>query len=404
MISVEEALERIAGNFAPLATETVRLEQAAGRVLAEPAIAKVTQPPVDLSAMDGYAIRFADVPTVPTTLRVVGEALAGGSFGKTLQPGEAVRIFTGGPVPAGADTIVIQENTKSDKDLVTVLELPQQARHIRRAGLDFTAGISSLPAGTVLSPRHLGLLAGMNLPEVLVHRRPRIGLLATGNELVLPGQTPGPNQIVASSGYSLGAMIAAWGGEPVSFGIVRDDTQAIVAALGAAKGCDLLVTLGGASVGDHDLVQAALKAAGGNLDFWKIAMRPGKPVMFGTVGGLPLLGLPGNPVSALVCALLFLRACVLKMTGRTDIAVPLTLAKAGAALAANDQRQDYVRAALERDASGQLVATAFKTQDSSMMSLLAQSGALIVRRPHARPVQAGEAVEILLLDEPGLAF
>jgi len=402
MISVEEALERIAGNFAPLRAEKVRLELAAGRVLAEPAVAKVTQPPVDLSAMDGYAIRFADVPAVPATLRVVGEAPAGGAYGKTLQQGEAVRIFTGGPVPAGADTIVIQENTKLNKDLVTILEPPQQARHIRRAGLDFKAGASSLPAGTVLSPRHLGLLAGMNLPEVAVHRRPRIGLLATGNELVLPGQIPGPNQIVASSGYSLAAMVAAWGGEPVSFGIVRDETKAIVAALEAAKGCDLLVTLGGASVGDHDLVQTALKAAGGSLDFWKIAMRPGKPVMFGTVGGLPLLGLPGNPVSALVCALLFLRACVLRMTGRTDIALPLTMAKAGAALAANDQRQDYVRASLERDAAGQLVATAFKTQDSSMMSLLAQSGALIVRRPHAPPVQTGEAVEILRLDEPAL--
>ncbi|MGE0154399.1 MAG: gephyrin-like molybdotransferase Glp [Reyranellaceae bacterium] len=404
MISVEEALARIAASFTALPAETVALEQAAGRVLAEDAVSRLTQPPADLSAMDGYAIRFADVPAVPTTLRVVGQAPAGGAYAGTLQAGEAVRIFTGGPVPAGADTIVIQENTKFDKDLVTVLQLPQQGRHIRRAGLDFAAGQSAVPAGTWLTPRHLALLAGMNLPELAVHRRPRIGLLATGNELVRLGQTPRPNQIVASSGFGLAAMIERWGGEPVSLGIVRDEMPAIAQALAQAQGCDLLVTLGGASVGDHDLVQDALKAAGGALDFWKIAMRPGKPLMFGRIGALPLLGLPGNPVSSLVCALLFLRASVLKMTGRSDVALPLARATAGAALAANDQRQDYLRARLERDGQGGLVATAFKTQDSSMLSLLAQSGALIVRRPHAPAVAAGEPVEILLLDDTGLDF
>jgi molybdopterin molybdotransferase len=199
-------------------------------------------------------------------------------------------------------------------------------------------------------------------------------------------------------------MIRRWGGIPVSLGIVRDDTSAIVQALRSAGNCDLLVTLGGASVGDHDLVQAALKQAGGSLDFWKIAMRPGKPLMFGHVGALPLLGLPGNPVSALVCALLFLRAGVLKMTGRSDIALPMTMAKAGGPLAANDQRQDYVRAGIVRDGAGGLTATAFKTQDSSMVSLLAQSGALIIRRPHAPAVAMGDPVEILLLDEAALGF
>ncbi len=403
MISVEEALARIADRFAPLPGETVELGQACGRVLAEDAVARLTQPPADLSAMDGYAIRFADVPAVPTILRVVGQAPAGGAYAGTLQPGEAVRIFTGGPVPAGADTIVIQENTQLNNDLVTVVELPQESRHIRRAGLDFKARESRVPAGTVLTPRHISLMAGMNLPQVKVHRRPRIGLLATGNELVKLGQTPGPNQIVASSGLGLAAMIANWGGEPVSLGIVRDETPVIVQALQAAGECDLLVTLGGASVGDHDLVQDALKAAGGALDFWKIAMRPGKPLMFGAVGALPLLGLPGNPVSSLVCALLFLRATILKMTGRTDIALPLTPARLGAAMAANDQRQDYVRARLERGPGGEWVATAFfAIQDSSMLSALAQAGALIIRRPHAPAVEAGEAVEILLLADQGL--
>jgi molybdopterin molybdotransferase len=404
MISVEEALERIAAAFSPLPAQAVPLPQAAGRVLAAAAVSTLTQPPADLSAMDGYAIRFADVPSVPTDLRVIGQAPAGGAYAGTLQAGEAVRIFTGGPVPAGADTIVIQENTKAGNGLVTVLEPPAQGRHIRRAGLDFKAGQSALAAGTLLTPRHLALLAGMNLPELSVHRRPRIGLLATGNELVKLGQTPGANQIVASSGFGLAAMIERWGGEPVMLGIVRDETAEIVKALRAAGDCDLLVTLGGASVGDHDLVQDALKAAGGALDFWKIAMRPGKPLMFGRVGSLPLLGLPGNPVSALVCALLFLRAAVLKMTGRSDIALPLTVAKAGQPLPANDQRQDYIRASLMRDAQGGLTVSPFKVQDSSMLSLLAQSGALIVRRPHAPPLAVGEAVEILLLDDQGLGF
>lgn len=404
MISVEEALVRIAATFSALPGEMMPLDRAAGRVLAAKATASLTQPPADLSAMDGYAIRFADVPSVPTTLRVVGQAPAGGSYGGVLQAGEAVRIFTGGPVPAGADTVVIQENTKQDNGLVTIVEMPQQGRHIRRAGLDFRAGETALPAGTVLTPRHLALLAGMNLPVVSVHRRPRIGLLATGNELVALGQTPGPNQIVASSGLGLAAMIERWGGEPVSLGIVRDETPAIVKALEAAQDCDLLVTLGGASVGDHDLVQVALKAAGGELDFWKIAMRPGKPLMFGRIRRLPLLGLPGNPVSALVCALLFLRAAVLKMTGRHDVALPLALARVGSAMPANDQRQDYVRAEVARDAQGGLSATAFKLQDSSMLSLLARSSALIVRRPHAPALAAGEAVEILLLDDTTLGF
>jgi len=208
MISVEEALARIAAGFAPLPAETVPLDAACGRVLAAPAIAGVTQPPADLSAMDGYAIRFADVAAVPTTLRVVGQAPAGGAYAGILQSGEAVRIFTGGPVPAGADTIIIQENTSNENGLVTVLQMPQEARHIRRAGLDFVAGQTALPAGTRLGPRHVALLAGMNLPQVPVHRRPRIALLATGNELVLPGTTPGAHQIVASSGYGLAAMVA----------------------------------------------------------------------------------------------------------------------------------------------------------------------------------------------------
>jgi molybdopterin molybdotransferase len=404
MISVQEAQERILSHFQVLPATTVPLDQAHGRVTASDLVAQVTQPPADLSAMDGYAIRLADVPQVPTTLRVVGQAPAGGAYAGTLKAGEAVRIFTGGPVPAGADTIVIQENTQARGDQVTIVELPQPARHIRRAGLDFKAGQVGIPAGRKLTGRDLALAAGMNLPQVPVHRRPRIALLATGNELVAPGQPIGPNQIVASSGIGLAAMIRAWAGEPVDLGIVADDLPRITAALREAKGYDLLVTLGGASVGDHDLVQRALAEAGGTLDFWKIAMRPGKPLMFGSVAETKLLGLPGNPVSAMVCALLFLRPVVQKLSGHRALALQTTRAKLGAALPANDTRQDYLRAELSVDASGEAIATPFKIQDSSMMSALAKSGCLIVRAPHAPPVTAGETVEIVPLEQLGVDF
>jgi molybdopterin molybdotransferase len=415
MISVQEALERILARFEPLPGDTVALDQAHGRTLSEDAVARVTQPPADLSAMDGYAIRFADVATVPTSLRVVGQAPAGGAYAGTLQAGEAVRIFTGGPVPAGADTIVIQENTSASGDRVTIVEPPQPGRHIRRAGLGFKAGQVGIPAGTRLSGRAVALAASMNLPQLRVHRRPRIALLATGNELVRPGEPIGRNQIVASSGIGLAAMIRAWGGEPVDLGIVPDDLPRITASLQAARGYDLLVTLGGASVGDHDLVQKALGQAGGALDFWKIAMRPGKPLMFGTIGaqggtgstgrrGTPLLGLPGNPVSALVCALLFLRPVVNKLAGRRDWDLPVTLAKLGSALPANDTRQDYLRAELAHDAQGELLATPFKIQDSSMMSALAKAGCLILRAPHAPAIAAGQPVEIVTLERLGVEF
>ena len=405
MISVEEARDRIVAGLAPLPGETVALEHAAWRVLAEAALARVTQPPADLSAMDGYAIRFADVSAVPTTLRVVGEAPAGRAFAGVVGPGEDVRIFTGGPVPAGADTIVIQENTSSGNGLVSILEMPQQGRHIRRSGLDFTAGQPVLRRGAVLTPRRVALLAGMNLPRISAHRRPKNGLLATGSELVAPRTDPGPSQIVASSGHGLAAMVERWGGEPVSLGLVPDDVGAIAAAIrGAQEGCDLLVTLGGASVGDHDLVQAALAAAGGRLDFWKIAMRPGKPLMFGHLGPMPLLGLPGNPVSALVCALLFVRAAVMRLAGHADVALHPTPALAGHSLPGNDQRQDHLRATIARDASGNLLASAFEVQDSSMLSLLARADALILRRPHAPAVAAGGPVEVILLEELGPGF
>lgn len=405
MIPVAEALRRIADSFTPLPAETVAISEAAGRVLARPLEARLTQPPADLSAMDGYAIRHADVPAVPTTLKVVGTAPAGAAYGKPLKPGEAVRIFTGGPVPEGADTIVIQENTTAEGDRVTVVEPPQAGRHIRRAGLDFQRGAVALPAGHRLSARDLALAAAMNHPWMGVHRRPRVAVLSTGSELVLPGEPMAENQIVASSGFAVAALVSSWGGAATHLGIARDDRDELAGCLAAAAGHDLLVTLGGASVGDLDLVQEVLVREGFELDFWKIAMRPGKPLMFGrTREGMAVLGLPGNPVSALVCALLFLRPAVLRLSGVAEVVLPTVRAALGRDLPANDTRQDYLRAELAWDGAGQPVATPFATQDSSMVSTLARAGCLIVRPPHAPAAKAGDPVEIIPLTDFSSGF
>ena len=316
MLSVVEAHARVIAAFSALPAETVSIDAAAGRVLASPPRARLTQPPADLSAMDGYAVRAEDVSAAPTTLTLVGEAPAGGSYDHALKPGEAVRIFTGGPLPMGADAIVIQEDTKVEGRKITVLEAPKVGRHIRKAGLDFSAGDAPFPAGHTLTTRDVALLAAMNLPWLSVHRKPRVAILSTGNELVLPGEPIGRNQIISSSGIAVAALVRAWGGDPTVFDIARDETAIIGDAIAAGAQHDVLITLGGASVGDHDLVQDALKARGFAMDFWRIAMRPGKPLMFAAKDRARVLGLPGNPVSTMVCALLFLKPALERMTGQ----------------------------------------------------------------------------------------
>ncbi len=295
MISVEEALSRILEGFSPLAAESVSVADALGRALAEDAVARVTQPPVDVSAMDGYAVRVADVGKVPAVLHRVGEAPAGGAYGGRLGPGEVVRIFTGAPLPAGADGIVIQEDTQAEGEAVTILAAPLAGRHIRKAGLDFREGEVGIRAPRRLTPRDIGLAAAMNLPWLKVRRRPRIAILATGDEVVMPGDPIGANQIVSSNALALAAAVTAWGGEPINLGIAADTRESLQALAAGARGADVLVTTGGASVGEHDLVQSALAERGLALDFWKIAMRPGKPLMFGRLGETALLGVPGNP-------------------------------------------------------------------------------------------------------------
>lgn len=399
MISVAEALERIVAAFTPLPAEMVGLADGLGRVLAEPVIARVTQPPWAVSAMDGYAVRAADVASVPVTLRRIGEAAAGGAFTGSVGSGEAVRIFTGAPVPAGADAIVIQEDTRGDDGVqVTVLERAPADRYIRPAGQDFRQGEVGIAAGRLLTARDIGVAAAMNVPWLMVRRRPRIAILATGDEVVMPGDPLGPNQILSSNGLALAALVTACGGIPVNLGIARDTPESLAAHAAGAAGADLLVTTGGASEGEHDLVRQVLGERGVTLDFWKIAMRPGKPLMFGRAGPVPLLGLPGNPVSSQVCAMLFLRPVLRVMQGLAPADPgPTPTARLATALGANDRRQDYGRGTLSIDADGERVVAPFSRQDSALTSLLARADCLIVRPPLAPPAPAGTRVEIVPL-------
>jgi len=397
LMPVAEARQRILANLPVMGSEQVALTEAHGRVLAVDVASRVTQPPLAVSAMVGYAVPAADVTAVPVDLKVVGEVPAGGFHEGTIGAGQAVRIFTGAALPAGADAIVIQEDTDRDGDTVTVNESSAAGRYVRKAGLDFAEGDVLLKAGTILSARDIGLAAAMNHPWLQVRRKPRIALLATGDEIKLPGETLGPTSIVSSNTFALEGLIRAAGGEPVTLGIAVDDLSAIRELAAQARGTDMLVTTGGASVGDHDLVQDALTELGLELDFWQIAMRPGKPLMFGQLGDVPMLGFPGNPVSSMVCGVLFLIPALAQMLGTSETEPMRESAILGADLDENDRREDYLRATLSRK-DGKLVATPFPKQDSSMFSRLAAADCLLIRKPHAPAAKAGDAVEIVRLD------
>lgn len=398
LVPVEEALARLLEGAEATPAETMPLAQAAGRVLAAPLQALRTQPPFDASAMDGYAVRAADVLSAPVRLSVTGVSAAGRRFDGAVAAGQAVRIFTGAPMPDGADTVVIQENAKAISPTeVEIAESAAAGRHIRRAGLDFRKGEVLLEGGRTLDAAALSLAASANHPEVSVVGRPLVAVLATGDELVLPGEARGPDQIVASNSFGVAAVARDAGARVMDLGIAGDSEEAIAGKVdqAVAAGADLLVTIGGASVGDHDLVQAVLGAAGMDLAFWKIAMRPGKPLMFGRLGGMRCLGLPGNPVASLVCSHVFLRPLIARLAGRTH-AADLRIAELGADMAANDVRQDYVRARLSREGEA-LVATPFPVQDSSMLRLLADADALIVRPTEAPAARAGDPCRVLVL-------
>lgn len=406
LLPVDDAVALILADAGPGPGEPVALAQARGRVLAEDVIATRTQPPFAASAMDGYAVRAADVATVPADLAVIGMAPAGKSFAGAVGPGQAVRIFTGAPVPAGADAVLIQENTErlpeddaTGAGRVRALVPVASGRNIRAAGADFSAGAVGLKAGTRLDFRALSLAAAMNHATVPVVRRPLVAILATGDELVPPGSPVGPDQIVASNHVGIAALVESAGGRVLDLGIARDDRAAIAGCVrrALAAGADVLVTLGGASVGDHDLVKPVLEAEGCALDFWKIAMRPGKPLMFGRIGATRVLGLPGNPVSSLVTGLLFLTPLVRALAGGPKAPVAGRAAILGADVAANDSRRDYLRATLTRDADDRLVATPLPRQDSAQLSVLMRADALLVREIAAPAARAGDPCRVIPL-------
>jgi molybdopterin molybdotransferase len=395
LLSVDEALARVLSDAARLGEEEVALAKARGRTLSRDLVAKRTQPPVDVSAMDGYAVRAADLAAGP--VRLVGESAAGHGYGAPLQAGEAVRIFTGAPTPQGADAILLQEDAEVADGLVKAKEAARPGQHIRAAGLDFCMGAAGLCAGVRLGPAELALAAAMNHARLPVSRRPRVAIIASGDELVAPGAEPGPAQIIACNGFAVAAIAEEAGAEVVDLGIFRDDLAELERGIGLAREsqADVLVTLGGASVGDRDLLRPALARQGMTLDFWKIAMRPGKPLISGRLGDAHILGLPGNPVASIVCALVFLAPLVRALQGDPNAAADQTEAAiAGADLPANKGRRDYMRARLARDDAGRLVATPQPLQDSSLLTELTQSQALLIREPGEPPLAAGSPCRI----------
>ena len=399
LMPVAEALARVLADADPLPAEAAPLVEAHRRVLAADLETLRTQPPADVSAMDGYAVRAADVARAPARLKLIGEVAAGHPFEGQVGAGEAARIFTGGVVPPGADTIVIQENTTREDDAVVVTASAGKGRHIRVAGLDFETGAILLTKGRRLSDRDLALAAAMNYPTLPVHRRPKVAVLATGDELVMPGSNPSFGEIVYSNGYATMALALREGCDVVDLGIVPDRLPETAAAVRRARdgGADVLVTSGGASVGDYDLVQKALAAEGLALSFWKVALRPGRPMMHGRLGAMHVLGLPGNPVSSYVCAVLFLVPLIGRLCGRSDVEPIPEPALLGCDLPENDERSDYLRARLAPGARGLLIANPFSVQDSSMLVPLAEADCLLIREPHAPAAIAGSRCSILKL-------
>ena len=398
LLSVAEALTRVTGGFSLISSEQVALGDGLGRVLAEDVASRLTQPPSAVSAMDGYAVRAADVGSVPVTLKQIGVSQAGQGFPGAVGPGECARIFTGAPLPDGADAIVIQEDTTAVNEQITVMESAQSGADVRPAGLDFSVGDILLKTGAVLSARDLGLAAAMNVPWLRVRRRPRVAIVATGDEVMMPGDPIGADQIVSSNSIALAAIVRVLGGEPLGLGIARDTDASLRQVLSGAKGADVLVTIGGASVGDYDLVQKVMAEDGLDLNFYKVAMRPGKPLIFGRWKDIPVLGLPGNPVSAGVTSAIFLRAAINVMLGIGDGGLGTEKARLGCDVKANGMRQEFMRATLDTDSEGNLVTTPFDRQDSAMMASFASADCLVIRPVDAPSAQAGDIVEIVRFD------
>jgi molybdopterin molybdotransferase len=398
LMQVADALAQVLANARPGPIEDVPLADAHGRVLAQDLMALRTQPPDAVSAMDGYAVRGADVAQAPVSLKIIGEVAAGHPFDGSVGQGEAARIFTGGVMPGGSDTVVIQENATRDGDRVTIQKGAATGRNVRPQGIDFRQGATLLTEGRRLTDRDVMLAAAMNYPALKVFRQPTVAVLGTGDELVMPGATPSPGEIVYSNGFALSALARSEGAKVTELGIARDRVEDIVAAVRRARAerVDILLTSGGASVGDHDLVQRALASEGLDLSFWRVALRPGRPMMHGRLGGMHVLGVPGNPVSSYVCAFLFLAPLIRKLSGRADIECVPERALLGVDLPENDERADYLRATLLQGPDGP-IATPAPVQDSSLMAPLARADCLLIRAPHAPAARAGTPCVILKL-------
>ncbi len=394
LLPVDDGLALVLKGIQRLGPESVTLDDAVGRVLAENVAATLTQPPFDASAMDGFAVRFEDVATLPATLALIGESAAGARFEGSVAPGQAVRIFTGAPVPDGADTIVIQEDTVLSGDAV-LIQNAGAGRHIRPRGQDFEQGEVLLRKGMRLGPRGLVLAASANHAELPVVLRPKVAVLATGDEVVPPGSTLRADEIVSSVPIGLAALIEAQGGEVLDLGIAKDDRDAIVALARTGAHAEILVTIGGASVGERDLVASALQGEGLQLEFATVAMRPGKPLLYGRLGSQRFLGLPGNPISALVCAEVFLMPMLRALLGLNEDERPLADAVLGMSLSANGERRHYMRATSTWQEDGLRVVRPLPSQDSSLVAIFAKADCLILRLPHAPALPEGAPVKIL---------
>lgn len=399
LMPIAEALALVLKDAHPLGIEEAPLADAFDRALAADLPALRTQPPANVSAMDGYAVRAADAATVPVALKVIGEVAAGHPYTGAVGPGEAVRIFTGGVIPGDCDAVVIQEDTRRDGDAVTIKEAARPGRHIRRAGIDFKEGEVLLARGRRLGDRDLMVAASMNYPRVPVYRRPSLVLFGTGDELVPPGTPARPGEIVYSNGYGIAALASRAGTSVTHAGIVADRMDDMIAAIRNARdgGANILVTTGGASVGDYDLVHKALAAEDMSLSFWKLALRPGKPMLHGRLGDMHVLGLPGNPVSAYVCAYLFLVPLIRKLSGISPVEHVTEPAIIGRDVPENDMRAEYMRATLSRNSDGAIVATPLPVQDSSLMATLSRADCLVIRPPHAPAAKAGSPCTITKL-------
>jgi len=402
LVPAAEALSIILEGARPYATNTVSLAQAQGRILAADIAALRTQPPFRASAMDGYALRATDVAAAPATLTVVGEAAAGHPFTGTVREGEAVRIFTGAPVPDGADTVQMQENAERLENRVTILKSVAPGHSVRAEGLDFRMGDVLLKAGDRIDAQRLALAAAMNHPVLPVHARPLVALAATGDELRLPGSTTGPGEIIASNTFGLAAIIRDFGGEVLDLGIIRDRPEDLDAAFARAldAGAEIIMTTGGASVGDHDLVMPAFGRLGARFEFSKIAMRPGKPLIFGRFvrdgRTVRCLGIAGNPVSSLIAGHVFVRPLVAALAGRPAAEQMPVEAVLGRDLGPNADREDHMRASAVRLPDGRIEVTPFETQDSSMLAMLARAGAILIRPPFAPAARKGDPCRAVL--------